>query len=142
MAKLSYGLDHVSKGGMIELVAKNWESIGFSILAENCCKRCLVCALHNSGKATKTIQAAFSTPVAQFQHLMMDYIELAPARGYKYCLVIVDISIWIEASSASRGGGKQLLQLCSIFTWKQGTPKEPERYGTTGDGSALSFLFF
>lgn len=29
---------------------------------------------------------------------MMDFIELSPARGYKYCLVVVDrISKWVEA---------------------------------------------
>lgn len=32
-----------------------------------------------------------------FEHLMMDFIELNPCEGNKYCLVIVDtFSKWIE----------------------------------------------
>lgn len=43
-------------------------------------------------------QAVFPAPDTPFQHLMMDYIELTLARGYKYCLLIVNMfSKWIEA---------------------------------------------
>ncbi|XP_042254706.1 uncharacterized protein LOC121887791 [Thunnus maccoyii] len=55
MAKLSHGPDHVSKGGMTEFIAQNWDSIGFSTVAENFCKRCLVCAQHNIGESSSSI---------------------------------------------------------------------------------------
>ena len=98
MAKMAHGLDHVSKQGMIDLIGQTWDAIGFTAAAENYCKRCLVCAQHNVGKSHKPTQSAFPTPSSPFQHIMMDYIELTPARGYKYCLVIVDLfSKWIEA---------------------------------------------
>ncbi len=41
-AKLTHGLDHVSKG-MKEL----WFTRGFTVFAENFCKRCVTCNTHN-----------------------------------------------------------------------------------------------
>lgn len=42
-------------------------------------------------------QSSHPTPEAPFDHLMMDFIELSPCEGKKYCLVIVDtFSKWIE----------------------------------------------
>lgn len=38
-----------------------------------------------------------------FEHLMMDFIELNPCEGNKYCLVIVDtFSKWIEGFPCRR----------------------------------------
>lgn len=37
-------------------------------------------------------------PDMPFEHLMMDFIELTPAEGKKYCLMVVDMfSKWVEA---------------------------------------------
>ena len=36
-------------------------------------------------------------PYQPFDHLQMDFIELTPCKGKKYCLVMVDMfSKWIE----------------------------------------------
>ena len=35
--------------------------------------------------------SAHPKPEGPFAHLMMDFIELTPCRGQKYCLIIVDI---------------------------------------------------
>lgn len=38
---------------------------------------------------------------------MLDFIELTPARGYKYCLVVVDLfSKWIEAFPCKHADAK------------------------------------
>jgi hypothetical protein len=42
--------------------------------------------------------SAHPTPEGPFEHIMMDFIELSPCQGYKYCPVIVDaFSKWVEA---------------------------------------------
>lgn len=49
-----------------------------------------------------TDQAAHPPPTKPFEHLMMDFIELTPAGGKKYCLVMVDMwSKWVEAFPCS-----------------------------------------
>lgn len=48
-------------------------------------------------QSKKAIYSAHPTPDLPFQHLQMDFIELTPCQGYKYCLVIVDMfSKWVE----------------------------------------------
>ena len=38
-----------------------------------------------------------------FEHLMMDFIELTPCEGNKYCLVIIDMfSKWIDTFPCRR----------------------------------------
>lgn len=45
-----------------------------------------------------TLPAGHPAPQRPFEHLLMDFIELEPAEGIKYCLVIVDMfSKWTEA---------------------------------------------
>ena len=75
MAKLVHRRDHVPRGGMIDFIAQNWDAIGFSTVADNFCKKCLVCAQHSVGESHNTIQSAFPIPRSPFRHLMMDYIE-------------------------------------------------------------------
>ncbi len=42
-AKLTHGLDHVSKAGMIMQMRELWFTKGFTVVAENFCKRCVTC---------------------------------------------------------------------------------------------------
>ena len=97
--KLTHGLDHVSKGGMLGLISQSWFTKGFSAAAAKHCSSCLICARCNIGRATQVSnQAAHPPPTKPFEHLMMDFIELTPAGGKKYCLVMVDMwSKWVEA---------------------------------------------
>ncbi len=46
-AKLTHGLDHVSKGSMIMQMRELWFTKGFTVVAENFCKRCVTCNTHN-----------------------------------------------------------------------------------------------
>lgn len=81
-AKLSHGLDHVSKGGMMSMMEQHWFTKGFSIFAQKYCQACVICATHNVGRSTPvSAQAAHPPPTRPFEHLMMDFIELDPAEG-------------------------------------------------------------
>ncbi|XP_056900277.1 protein NYNRIN-like [Takifugu flavidus] len=103
-AKLTHGLDHASKGGMLEIMSEHWFTKGFTPVAEKFCKACVVCATHNPGRPTSnSAQAAHPPPTRPFEHVMMDFIELHPAEGKKFCLVFVDMwSKWVEAIPTSR----------------------------------------
>ncbi|KAL3999246.1 mannosyl-glycoprotein endo-beta-N-acetylglucosaminidase [Sarotherodon galilaeus] len=96
--KWTHGLDHASKGGMLQAVTSLWFTKGFSTAAERYCKRCLICATNNVGRPVQVNTTARPPPDMPFDHLMMDFIELTPAEGKKYCLVVVDMfSKWVEA---------------------------------------------
>ncbi|XP_029993605.1 uncharacterized protein LOC115421806 isoform X2 [Sphaeramia orbicularis] len=103
-AKLTHGLDHVSKGGMQEMINQNWFTKGFSAYAQKHCQAYVICASHNPGRSIQiTQQAAHPPPIRPFEHVMMDFIELTPSEGKKYCLVMVDMwSKWVEAFPASK----------------------------------------
>ncbi len=45
-AKLTHGLDHVSKAGMIMQMKELWFTKGFTVVAEIFCKRCVTCNTH------------------------------------------------------------------------------------------------
>lgn len=100
-AKLTHGLDHVSKGGMLDTITRHWFTKGFSAYAQKFCQSCMICATHNTGKTKTITHAAHPPPNRPFEHLMMDFIELSPAEGKKYCLVMVDMwSKWVEVFPA------------------------------------------
>ncbi|XP_056892102.1 protein NYNRIN-like [Takifugu flavidus] len=85
-------------------MSEHWFTKGFTPVAEKFCKACVVCATHNPGRPTSnSAQAAHPPPTRPFEHVMMDFIELHPAEGKKFCLVFVDMwSKWVEAIPTSR----------------------------------------
>ncbi|XP_019897714.1 uncharacterized protein LOC109614902 [Esox lucius] len=98
VAKLTHGQDHVSKGGVVNIVHNFWFAPGFSLYAENVCAKCVICMTHNVGRDTPMPTSAHSRPEGQFEHFMMDFNELTPCQGYNYCLVRVDAFYkWVEA---------------------------------------------
>ncbi|XP_027142002.1 protein NYNRIN-like [Larimichthys crocea] len=100
-AKLTHGLDHVSKGGMLQAITQHWFTKGFAAYAQKYCQSCVICATYNAGRGIPVPAAAHPTPDKPFDHLMMDFIELTPDKGKKYCLVMVDMwSKWVEAFPA------------------------------------------
>ncbi|XP_047190646.1 uncharacterized protein LOC118319863 isoform X3 [Scophthalmus maximus] len=103
-AKLTHGLDHVSKGGMLSMVDQYWFTKSFSIFAQKHCQACVTCATHNVGRPVQvSAQAAHPPPTRPFEHMMMDFIELDPSEGKKHCLVMVDMwSKRVEAFPASK----------------------------------------
>ncbi|XP_047676510.1 uncharacterized protein LOC113649215 isoform X1 [Tachysurus fulvidraco] len=102
-AKLAHGQDHASKGGMYNSVSRYWHTKGFANYSQKFCEKCIVCATNNIGRGIKVSQSAHPPPQRPFEHLQMDFIELTPSEGKKYCLVIVDMfSKWVEAFPTSK----------------------------------------
>ncbi len=102
-AKLTHGLDHVSKGSMIMQMRELWFTKGFTVVAEIFCKRCVTCNTHNVARGIKTPLASQPAPAGPFEYLMMDFIELTPCGKQKHCLVMVDMwSKWVEAFPTSK----------------------------------------
>ncbi len=102
-AKLTHGLDHVSKAGMIMQMRELRFTKGFTVVAENFCKRCVTCNTHNVARGIKTPLASQPAPAGPFEYLMMDFIELTPCGKQKHCLVMVDMwSKWVEAFPTSK----------------------------------------
>ncbi len=102
-AKLTHGLDHVSKAGMIMQMKELWFTKGFTVVAEIFCKRCVTCNTHNVARGIKTPLASQPAPAGPFEYLMMDFIELTPCGKQKHCLVMVDMwSKWVEAFPTSK----------------------------------------
>ncbi|XP_062255780.1 protein NYNRIN-like [Platichthys flesus] len=102
-AKLTHGKDHVSKGSMMAAISQHWFTKGFSSYAQKFCQACMICATNNIGRGMQAPQAAHPPPDKPFDHLQMDFIELTPSEGKKYCLVIVDMfSKWVEVFPTSK----------------------------------------
>ncbi len=102
-AKLTHGLDHVSKGSMIMQMKDLWFTKGFTVFAENFCKRCVTCNTHNVARGIKTPLVSQPAPAGPFEYLMMDFFELTPCGKQKHCLVMVDMwSKWVEAFPTSK----------------------------------------
>ncbi len=68
-AKLTHGLDHVSKAGMIMQIKELWFTKGFTVVAENFCKRCVTCNTHNVARGIKTPLASQPAPAGPFEIL-------------------------------------------------------------------------
>ncbi|KAJ0022331.1 hypothetical protein NQD34_009821 [Periophthalmus magnuspinnatus] len=90
MAVLSHGRDHASKGAMVDLVTQNWFTKGFCAYAQKFCQSCAICLAHNPGRTKPIPQAAHPRPNRPFGHIQMDFIELTPCEGKRFCLVLVD----------------------------------------------------
>ncbi len=102
-AKSIHGKDNVSKGGMVTQMKELWFTKGFTTFAETFCKRCVICNTHNVARGIKMSQVSQPTPTGPFEYLQMDFIELSPCEGNKYCLVLVDMwSKWVEAFPTSK----------------------------------------
>ncbi|KAK7925340.1 hypothetical protein WMY93_007650 [Mugilogobius chulae] len=111
MAVIAHGRDHTSKGGMVDAVTRNWFTKGFTTYAQKFCQACAICWAHNPGK-TKTIPlAAHPPPERPFAHVQMDFIELTPCQGKKYCLVMVDIwSRHVEAFACKHASSNAVVK--------------------------------
>ncbi|XP_062863525.1 uncharacterized protein LOC134325307 [Trichomycterus rosablanca] len=96
-AKMAHGVDHCSRGGMVDAVKQQWFVKGFSNYSQTFSKKCLTCLKVNSAGAVQKTHT-HPEPDMPFDHLQMDFIELTPCQKKKYVLVIVDMfSKWVEA---------------------------------------------
>ncbi|KAG1933982.1 transmembrane protein 161B [Pimephales promelas] len=111
-AKLTHGLDHVSKSGMFNAMQNNWFTKGFSTVAADYCSRCMICGTNNVGRGQAMRQAGHPIPQRPFSHVMLDYIELTQSDKKKYCIVAVDIfSKWVEAMPTAKADAKGVAKL-------------------------------
>lgn len=70
----------------------------FKISTLKICECYLTCIHHNVERGIQVPQVAHPIPLQPFEHLQMDFIELTPSKGIKYCLAMVDMySKWVEA---------------------------------------------
>uniref|UniRef100_A0A673A8H2 ribonuclease H n=1 Tax=Sphaeramia orbicularis TaxID=375764 RepID=A0A673A8H2_9TELE len=72
---------YLSKGGMLDAIAQHWFTKGFTVVAEKFCKKCLICAAHNTTKSFPCRSAGHDQPNLPVDHLMMDFVELSPAAS-------------------------------------------------------------
>ncbi len=99
-AKSIHGKDH---GEMVTEMKELWFTKGFTTFAEHFCKICVICNTHNVARGIKMSQVSQPTPTGPFEYLQMDFIELSPCEGKKYCLVLVDMwSKWVGAFPTSK----------------------------------------
>ena len=63
----------------------------FQFLLKTLVTNCMIFAAYNVGRGVAKPLSAHSKPEGHFEHLMMDFTELTPCRGYKYCLIIVNM---------------------------------------------------
>lgn len=69
-AKLTNGVDHVSKWGMMSDISKHWLTRCFTIFSQKLCESCVIYATKNSGRGIKVQQAAYPAPQRPFEHLL------------------------------------------------------------------------
>lgn len=86
LAKIAHGANHVAKGW----IARHWYTPGFSTFASKFCKQYAICFQMNIAKWIQMTVGAQSTPSVEYQ--MVDFVELSPIQGCRYCLVIVDMT--------------------------------------------------
>ncbi len=67
-AKSMHGKDHASKGGMVIQMKELWFTKGFTIFAENFCKRCVICNTHNVAKGIKMSQVSQPALTGPFEY--------------------------------------------------------------------------
>lgn len=77
-------------------------------------------ATHNAGRHKPQQQGAHPPPEQPFELLMMDFIELIPARGKKHCLVMVMVSKWVKAFPAKHANSLAVTKalLTEIVPWR------------------------
>lgn len=105
-AQLSHGLSHVSTGGMVSLVNQTFKTFGFTTYAKRHCENCHICMKYNPQGNMTIPQQHFPHSNFPFQFLHLDFIELSPCMGKKWCLMIIDsFSRWVEAFPSAKADG-------------------------------------
>ncbi|XP_053896688.1 uncharacterized protein LOC128843680 isoform X2 [Malaclemys terrapin pileata] len=112
LARVYHGMAHVSKGGMVAAVNRDWCAFGFPVIAHHYCQQCVICQQHNIGKAVKVRQAAHPPPWGPFVNIQIDFIQLSKCCGYEYVLVLVDVfSNWVEAFPCRKADARTVVKL-------------------------------
>lgn len=122
---MSHGPTHVSTGGMVELINRNFTTYGFNVFSKNFCRACLICAKHNAQGNLRPKRGAFPKPKYPFQHICMDFIELNKCEGKRYCLVIIDAyTKWVELFPTTTADALTVAKaLCKTIIPRYGVPE-------------------
>lgn len=97
-AKLTHGPDHQTIEAMLDRLAQDWFPKGFLTHAQKFCQSCMTCVARDTVQRVSVSQAAQPPAGKPFDHLMLNFITLAPSKGKSHCLVMVDVwSKWVEA---------------------------------------------
>ncbi|XP_066506392.1 protein NYNRIN-like [Hoplias malabaricus] len=104
LIKIVHGRSHMSKGGIVDTLRKQWYAPGLTNLTQKFCSQCLICAQHSVKAAHAQTSTAGHPPATEpFQHWQIDFVELTQAEGKKYMLVCVCMfSKWTEAFPTGR----------------------------------------
>ncbi|XP_066537969.1 uncharacterized protein [Hoplias malabaricus] len=104
LIKIVHGRSHMSKGGIVDTLRKQWYAPGLTNLTQKFCSQCLICAQHSAKAAHAQTSTAGHPPATEpFQHWQIDFVELTQAEGKKYMLVCICMfSKWTEAFPTGR----------------------------------------
>ncbi|XP_044155530.1 uncharacterized protein LOC122942100 [Bufo gargarizans] len=94
----AHGPTHLGKTAMNNLISSIWFAPAISTYTSRYVNSCMVCAKCNPGKLEKVPTKCLAKPLYPFQRIQIDHIQMPPAQGFHYALVVVDMfSGWPEA---------------------------------------------
>lgn len=110
---------------MVQQVHQIYTTYGFSNYSKNFCRGCLICAKHNAQGNLRPKRGKFPEAQYPFQRLNMDFIELSPSEGKKYCLVIIDqFTKWVEIFPSNKADALTVAKaLCKDIIPRFGIPE-------------------
>ncbi|XP_034075534.1 uncharacterized protein LOC117548388 isoform X2 [Gymnodraco acuticeps] len=125
-AHLSHGPCHVSTGGMVTIINEHFHTYNYITFSKNFCRACVVCCRHNAQGNERPQRGKFPPPTYPFQHMHMDFIELTPCQGYKYCLVMIcPFSKWVEIFPAKHADAITVAKaICKTIIPNRGIPEK------------------
>ncbi|KAE8279517.1 Retrovirus-related Pol polyprotein Reverse transcriptase [Larimichthys crocea] len=122
---VSHGKTHVSTGGMVTLVNRNYYTINFENSAKMFVSKCMICLKNNSQGQCRPKRGQFPHPPHPFHTIHMDFIELSDSKEGKYALVIIDVySNWVEIYPTKRNDAITVAtKLCNHYFPTYGIPR-------------------
>ena len=141
LARMSHSLSHVSKGGMCQIVLKDWYAPGFTSYTKKYCAQCLICQQHNPGKPVQTTISTHPPPRGLFETLQVDFIHMPQCEGYENIIVVkcllkdivprFSIPQSINSDRGTHFAGQIMTELCKSLGIKQRLhcPYQPQSAG-------------
>lgn len=95
LAHAAHAVSHMGNGGVVNQVNKSWYAPGISVETKKIIQNCIPC--QKFAQKPKRELRAYDWVYGPFQHLQIDFIELPPCKGFRFCLTVVDLfSGWPE----------------------------------------------
>ncbi|XP_034074068.1 protein NYNRIN-like [Gymnodraco acuticeps] len=111
---------------MVTIINEHFHTYNYITFSKNFCRACVVCCRHNAQGNERPQRGKFPPPTYPFQHMHMDFIELTPCQGYKYCLVMIcPFSKWVEIFPAKHADAITVAKaLCKTIIPNRGIPEK------------------